>query len=106
MPNMLKLAKNNNLEEPNWMGKIPNVLKFAKISQFLGISRFPGSSKIWKSEFKIKVSDQNWVGKIPNMLKLVKTSQIQRTSRFPDFQIPEISRCHQKLPKISVNMLQ
>ena len=50
MPNMLKLAKNNNLEEPNWMGKIPNILKFAKISQFLGISIFPGSNKnlkIW-----------------------------------------------------------
>ena len=62
---------------------------------------------IWNSELKIKISDLNWVGKIAHILKLAKTSQFPGISRFQisKFQIPEISRCLQKLPKINIDML-
>ena len=69
--------------------------------------QIPEKLEISKSEFKIMLSDINWVGKIPYTLILAQTSQFLEFPKIPipNSQIPEISKCHQKLPKINVNML-
>ena len=91
---------------------MPHTLKWAQNSKFQRISRFQKISRkipvmeFWKSELKIKLSDQNWVGKIPNMLKLVKNSNFQRISRFSGIWNLEIWKFWNspKMPKINLQM--
>ena len=71
------------------------------------------SGNFWNLEIGNLESARNWLvlanlnilGIFPTQfrsLSLILNSELQ----ISNFQIPEISRCHQKLPKISVNMLE
>ena len=81
--NWQKITISKNLTE--WE-KYPIYWNLPKLVNFWEFLYFQVPIKIWKSEFKIKVSDLNWVGKYPISWHWPKLANLQE---FPDFQFPD-----------------